>query len=173
MLRAAPGCGNGHAFGHRSAGNVFPDNGLGGLRLARGYGSYLTTTGVGGGYVGLAFPRTIAPMKRLIAPSLVIALCGMAAARDQGPDTELSSKAVAKLEAKLGESEIQVDQVRVTDDGIACIDFHGTGSTGGKKGHAVVQGEQLLISTNSDKNGFEKAWSQHCLGPRGGATPAQ
>jgi len=78
-------------------------------------------------------------MKRLIAPSLVIALCGMAAARDQGPDTEITAHAVAKLNAKLGESEVKVDQVRVTDDGVACIDFHGTGSTSGKKGHAVVQ----------------------------------
>jgi len=112
-------------------------------------------------------------MKRLIAPSLVIAVCGMAAARDQGPDTQISDQAVAKLEAKLGASEVQVDEVRVTDDGVACIDFHGTGSTSGKKAHAVVQGEQLLISTNSDKNGFEKAWKEHCLGPRGGLTPAQ
>jgi len=111
-------------------------------------------------------------MKRLIAPTLVILLCGMAAARDEGPDTELTTQAVAALQAKLGESEVQVDEVRVTDDGIACIDFHGTGSTGGRNGHAVYQDEKLLISTNSDKNGFEKAWKEHCLGPRGGATPA-
>jgi hypothetical protein len=36
-----------------------------------------------------------------------------------------------------------------------------------------VQGEELLVSTNSDKNGFEEAWKKHCLGPRGGTTPAQ
>jgi hypothetical protein len=111
-------------------------------------------------------------MKRLIAPSLVIVLCGMAAAREEGPDTELSTKAVAKLEAKLGESEIKVDEVRVTEDGVACIDFHSTGPAQ-KPAHAVVQGEQLLISSNSDKNGFEKVWKEHCLGPRGGATPGQ
>ena len=108
-------------------------------------------------------------MKRLIAPSLVILVCGMAAARDEGPDTEISTKAVAKLEARLGESEIQVDEVRVTKDGVACIDFHGTGPAR-KPAHAVVQGEKLLISSNSDKNGFEDAWKEHCLGPRGGAT---
>ena len=111
-------------------------------------------------------------MKRLIAPSLVIVLCGMAAARDEGPDTELSQKAVAKLEARLGESEIQVDEVRVTDDGVACIDFHSTGP-GKKPAHAVYKDEKMLISSNSDKNGFEQAWKEHCLGPRGGATPAQ
>ena len=111
-------------------------------------------------------------MKRLLAPSLVIALCGIAAARDQGPDTEITSKAVARLEAKLGESEIKVDEVRVTDNGVACIDYHST-SNPAKQAHAVLQGEQLLISTNSDANGFEKAWSAHCLGPRGGATPNQ
>jgi hypothetical protein len=107
-------------------------------------------------------------MKRLIAPSLVIAICGMAAARE-GPDTAVTSKAVARLEAKLGESEIVVDEVRVTNDGIACMDYH-TVSNPRKQAHAVLQGDQLLISTNSDANGFEKAWSDHCLGPRGGAT---
>jgi hypothetical protein len=111
-------------------------------------------------------------MKRLIAPSLVIAVCGMAAARDQGPDTEITSKAVARLEAKLGESEIKVDEVRVTDDGIACMDYHSI-SNPGKRAHAVLQGEKLLISTNSDANGFEAAWNDHCLGPRGGTKPAQ
>jgi hypothetical protein len=108
-------------------------------------------------------------MKRLIAPSLVILVCGMAAARDEGPDTEIGSKAVAKLEARLGESEIEVDEVRVTQDGVACIDFHSTGPAK-KPAHAVVQGEKLLVSSNSDKNGFEDAWKEHCLGPRGGTT---
>ena len=108
-------------------------------------------------------------MKRLIAPCLVIALCGMAAAREGGPDTDATTKAVAKLEARLGESEIQVDEVRITEDGVACIDFHSTGPSK-RAAHAVVQGEKLLVSSNSDKNGFEKAWEEHCLGPRGGAT---
>ena len=109
-------------------------------------------------------------MKRLILPSVVIALCGIAAARDQGPDTEVTSKAVARLEAKLGESEIKVDEVRVTEDGVACMDYHST-SNPAKQAHAVLQGERLLISTNSDVNDFSKVWSAHCLGPRGGATP--
>jgi hypothetical protein len=112
------------------------------------------------------------PMKRLIAPSLLIILGGIAAARDEGPDTEATSKAVAALEAKLGKSEVQVDEVRVTDDGVVCIDFHGTGSTDPAPAHAVMQGEKLLISTNSDANGFKKAWDAHCLGPRGGSTPS-
>jgi hypothetical protein len=109
-------------------------------------------------------------MKRLIAPSLIIAVCGMAAAREQGPDTELTSKAVARLEAKLGEGEIKVDEVRVTEDGIACMDYH-TISNPGKKAHAVLKGEQLLVSTNSDKNAFQETWNDHCLGPRGGSAP--
>jgi hypothetical protein len=111
-------------------------------------------------------------MKRLIAPSLVIAICGIAAARDQGPDTEITSKAVARLEAKLGESEIKVDEVRVTDNGVACMDYHSI-SNPAKQAHAVLQGDRLLISTNSDANDFGKVWSEHCLGPRGGATPNQ
>ena len=109
-------------------------------------------------------------MKRLIAPSLLIILGGMAAARDQGPDSELGKAAVEKLYNRLGETEVKVDEVRVTKDDVVCIDFHGTGSTSGKAAHAVVQGDKLLVSTNSDKNGFQKAWDQHCLGPRGGAT---
>jgi len=109
-------------------------------------------------------------MKRLIAPSLLIILGGMAAARDQGPDTEISKNAVDKLYARLGETEVKVDEVRVTKDGVACIDFHGIGSTSGKAAHAVVQGDKMLVSTNSDKNGFKDAWEKHCLGPRGGAT---
>ncbi len=112
-------------------------------------------------------------MKRLIAPVLVIAVCGMAAARDQGPDTEITAKAVSRLEAKLGESEIKVDEVRVTDSGIACIDYHPV-SNPDKKAHAIVQGEDLLISTSSDHGKrFEKTWNDHCLGPRGGTTSNQ
>ena len=154
-------------------GMSFRTMGCDGTQQVRGSRSCPTTAGGGCGCSASAFLGRIPRMKRLIAPSLVIALCGMAAARDQGPDTEITSHAVAKLNAKLGESEVKVDEVRVTDDGVACIDFHGTGSTSGKKGHAVVQGEQLLISTNSDKNGFEDAWKKHCLGPRGGTAPAQ
>jgi hypothetical protein len=173
MLRATPGGGNRRAFGHEPAQNVFSDNELRVwvtcLHLPR-----LSHTDRRPRRLRRPdFPGTIPRMKRLIAPSLVIAICGMAAARDQGPATEITSKAVAKLEAKLGESEIQIDEVRVTDDGIACMDFHGTGGTSGRKAHAVLQGEELLISTNSDVNGFEKAWKKHCLGPRGGTTPAQ
>ena len=109
-------------------------------------------------------------MKRLIAPSLLIILGGMAAARDQGPDSEIGKAAVEKLYSRLGETEVKVDEVRVTKDGIACIDFHGIGSTSGKAAHAVVQGDKMLVSTNSDKNPFEEMWNKHCLGPRGGAT---
>jgi hypothetical protein len=110
-------------------------------------------------------------MKRLIAPSLIIVLCGMAAARDQGPDTAITTKAVAALEEKLGKSEIQVDEVRVTEAGIACMDYH-SNSNPAKKAHAVLAGEELSISTSADHaQRFEKVWYDHCLGPRGGATP--
>ena len=112
-------------------------------------------------------------MKRLIAPSLVIVVCGMAAARDEGPDTELTDQAVAALEARLGKSEVKVDEVRVTDDGVACIDFRENGSANGRAGHAVYQGEKLLVSTSADQEGFERAWSEKCLGPRGGAPTGQ
>lgn len=173
MLRGPPGRGNGRAFGQRSACNVFPDNGLRGPVPALELRSFPTTISARGGYATSPVPWTMRNMKRLIAPSLVIVICGMAAAREQGPGAEVTSKAIAKLEARLGESEIEVDEVRVTDAGIACIDYHST-SPGNRQAHAVLQGEELLISTSADhKKRFEKAWSEHCLGPRGGATPNQ
>jgi hypothetical protein len=147
-----------------------------------GYGSlsalnsrcFPTPTGASGGCGAAPLSRTMPPMKRLVAPSLVIVLCGMAAARDEGPANEVTAKAIAKLEAKLGKSEFEVDEVRVTEKGVACVDYHGVGNSSGKQAHAVLVGEELLISTSGDQpKKFEKAWSDHCLGPRGGATPNQ
>ena len=172
MVRGAPGRGNRRLAGQESAGNVFPDNGLREVWPERISRFCPTRTSIRGGYAGLRIPGTMPPMKRLIAPTLVIALCGMAAARDEGPDTGITTKAVERLEAKLGKSEIEVEEVRVTDNGVACIDYHST-SNPGKRAHAVLQGERLLISTNSDANDFGKVWSDHCLGPRGGANPNQ
>ena len=173
MVRAGRDGGNNGLIGHKPGTNVFSDSGLplpaGAFRVAL----VSPQKSASSDCAGPADPSRSPPMKRLIAPSLLIILGGMAAARDPGPDTQAGKDAVAKLTNKLGESEVAIDEVRVTKDDVVCIDFHGTGSTSGKKAHAVVMGEKMLISTNSDKNGFQDAWDQHCLGPRGGATSAQ
>jgi hypothetical protein len=58
----------------------------------------------------------------------------------------------------------------VTDKGIACIDYRISNGQGGKvRGHAVIQGDEVLKSSSDDER-FQKQWNQHCLGPRGGIT---
>jgi hypothetical protein len=85
---------------------------------------------------------------------------------------DATSASVAKLRASLGNtSGFEVDEVRITGDGIACIDYRTRAGDGAQsKGHAVVQGDEVLRNA-TDSERFEKAWNDHCLGPRGGMTP--
>ena len=103
-------------------------------------------------------------IKKLLIASTVVLL---PIASALGADTTANS--VAALKANLGNAAgLEIDEVRVTDDGIACIDYHLRSSEGGKSpGHAVVQGNEVLKSSSGDER-FEKAWTKHCLGPRGG-----
>ena len=91
--------------------------------------------------------------------------------RDSRDGTEVTASSVAALKASLGNSAgLEVDEVRVTDDGVACIDYRVRNAQGAKTpGHAVVQGKEVLKSPSGDER-FEKAWTEHCLGPRGGMT---
>jgi hypothetical protein len=93
----------------------------------------------------------------------------LAAERDTRDGTEVTAASVAALKASVGNSAgLEVDEVRVTDDGIACIDYRTSNSQGRKSpGHAIVQGNEVLKSSSGDER-FEKAWTKHCLGPRGG-----
>lgn len=109
--------------------------------------------------------------KLLIASS--IALLPMAGALAADPNaregTDATSASVAALKATLrGSSGFEVDEVRVTDAGVACINYRVNNEQGAKsRGHAVVQGDEVLKSSTGYKR-FEKAWNEHCLGPRGG-----
>ena len=100
-------------------------------------------------------------MKLIIAASVAsLPLAGALAA-------DATSNAVSALKANLGSNvSLEVDEVRVTQAGVACIEYRVSGS----RGHAVVQDNEVLKSS-SDAERFEKAWNQHCLGPRGGTTP--
>jgi hypothetical protein len=92
-----------------------------------------------------------------------------AAAFAAGDATDAS---VAALEASLGKSQaLEVDEVRITGDGVACIDYRVRDAAGREsRGHAVVQGKDVLRSPADDAQRFEKAWNEHCLGPKGGMT---
>jgi len=100
-------------------------------------------------------------MKLIIAASVTLLPVTGALAADA------TSAAVAKLKANLGDKAggLEVEEVRVTDAAVACIEYRVSGS----RGHAVVQGNEVLKSS-SDSDRFEKAWNEHCLGPRGGTT---
>ena len=108
-------------------------------------------------------------LKLLIATSATfLPVCGAFAAEGKAPaGSDATAAAVAALKANLGsDAGLEIDEVRVTDTGVACIEYRVSES----RGHAVVQNNEVLKSS-SDADRFEKAWNQHCLGPRGGTTP--
>ena len=113
--------------------------------------------------------------KLLIACSAT--LLPMTAALADDPPTASGSDetaaAVATLKEKLGSpSGMEVDNVRVTDSGVACINYRLRDSQGSmNKQHAVVKGDDVERSTFGNKK-FERAWNDNCLGPRGGTTSA-
>jgi hypothetical protein len=86
-----------------------------------------------------------------------------------GDGSDATSDSVAALKANLGNpAGLEVDEVRMTAAGVACIDYRVSTGQGSKSlGHAVVQGKEVLKSSSDDKR-FEKEWNEHCLGPRGG-----
>jgi hypothetical protein len=110
--------------------------------------------------------------KLVIATSAILIMAAALAANDEPrKSTDATSASVTALKAKLGNPEgLLIDEVRVTEAGVACIDYRVNGAQGSKGlGHAVVQGDEVLKSSSRDKL-FEKAWNEHCLGPRGGMT---
>jgi len=109
-------------------------------------------------------------MKLLIAASItILPLAGSLAAEGKThAGSDATTAAVEALKANLGDKTggLEIEEVRVTDADVACIDYRVSGS----RGHAVVQGNEVLKSS-SDADRFEKAWNEHCLGPRGGTAP--
>lgn len=109
--------------------------------------------------------------KLVIATSAILLMAAAFVSKDDsrgGSDT--TSTSVAELKANLGNPPgLSIDEVRVTDAGVACIEYRVSNSQGGKsRGNAVVQDYEVLKSSVGDER-FKEAWDQHCLGPRGGA----
>ena len=99
-----------------------------------------------------------------------VALLPLAGAFAAEPGSDATAASVAALKANLGTAAgFTVDEVRLTEAGVACIEYRVNNELGGKsRGHAVVQGDEVLRSSAGKR--FEKAWNEHCLGPRGGMT---
>jgi len=110
---------------------------------------------------------------KLVISTSAILLMAAALAANDGPreGSDATTESVATLKRNLGNpAGLEVDEVRVTEGGVACIDYRLKGGQGSKSlGHAVVQGDEVLKSSSGDKR-FEEAWNEHCLGPRGGMT---
>ncbi len=108
-------------------------------------------------------------LKRLIASAVVVVPLSSAFA-ETPPSSDASSAAVEALRSSLGgKGAIDVENVRMTDNGVACIDYRGPNNSGGmSKSKAVVQGNKVLRSSVGNER-FQEAWNEHCAGTRGGS----
>jgi hypothetical protein len=106
-----------------------------------------------------------------LVPIALVPVSALATGLETRESESPTALAVAALKTNLGESApVEVDEVRVTSNGVACIDYRiGTAEGAKSVGHAVVQGGEVLKSS-SDAKRFEEEWNKHCLGPRGGGT---
>jgi hypothetical protein len=102
----------------------------------------------------------------------ILSMAGALAIEGEGPDA--TSASVAALKENLGNpAGLEIDEVRVTDSGVTCIEYRMSDGKGGQSpGHAVVRGNEVLKSPSGDEE-FEKAWNAHCLGPRGGISSGE
>jgi len=116
---------------------------------------------------------TLHCMKSLVRCCLTVLAHAPLAAVAAGNDRKIAD---AALEASLGAPRnVEVDEVRITGDGVACIEYRVQEAGRQTRGHAVVQGKDVLRSPSgsNDTDRFEKAWREHCLGPHGGITSEQ
>jgi hypothetical protein len=110
--------------------------------------------------------------KLIIATSAILLMAATLVAKDDSrAGSDATSTSVAALKGNLGNpAGLVIDEVRVTDTGVACIEYRVNNEQGRKiRGNAVVQGDEVLKSAAGDER-FTQAWDQHCLGPRGGMT---
>lgn len=103
-------------------------------------------------------------LKRLIASAVVVVPLSSALAETPA-GSDASSAAVETLRSSLGgKGAIDVENVRMTDSGVACIDYRGPNNSGGmSKSKAVVQGDKVFRSGIGNRR-FEEAWNEHCAG---------
>ena len=103
------------------------------------------------------------------ALALLPAATALAGSQMSGKDTDETASAIAALKKSLPSSfGFEVDKVKVTSSGVACIDYHLDSTQGGTKvAHAVVKGDEVTRSTLGNAR-FEKEWEDNCYGSRGG-----
>jgi hypothetical protein len=108
-------------------------------------------------------------LKRLIASAFVVVPLSVAFA-ETPTGSDASEAAVEKLRATV-KGGVEVEKVRMTDSGVACIQYRGPNYAGSMtNGYAVVQGDKVHKSSVGNKR-FEEAWNEHCAGTRGASKP--
>lgn len=105
---------------------------------------------------------------RLIALPLAFVPLAAAMAEDRTAPDE-NSDAVVALKASLQSTRgFEVDSVRTTDSGVACITYRVPNDSGGEThAQAVVEGDKVLRSTTRNSK-FAKAWNSKCAASGGG-----
>jgi hypothetical protein len=101
-----------------------------------------------------ALPLAFAPLAGAVADD-----------RDANAGSEANSASVATLKSSLpSTSGFEVDDVRMTDSGVACISYRVRNDLGGDtRAKAVVEGDKVLRSTTRTTR-FAKAWNSKCVG---------
>ena len=110
---------------------------------------------------------------RVVASLIAFAPLTAALAADPAMSSDANSEPVAKLKSRLTNTlGFQVDDVLMTDDGVACISYRVANDNGGvSSAKAVVEGEKVLRSTSRTTD-FADAWNSKCAGAGGSAKPS-
>ena len=100
-----------------------------------------------------------------LAAAFVPLTGALAEDRDPPAGSEATSDSVAALKSSLPSSSgFAVDDVHVTDAGVACISYRVNNDMGGtSRAKAVVEGDKVLRSTSRSPK-FQKAWNEKCAG---------
>jgi hypothetical protein len=97
--------------------------------------------------------------------ALPVVFAPQAGAAEENMTSDAATAPVETLKASLPSTVgFEVDHVRVTDAGVACISYHLPRDTGGiTRAKAVVEGDEVLRSTSRNSK-FERAWNSKCAG---------
>jgi len=104
------------------------------------------------------------------AIALLIALAPLIGVADEGTNSGADSEHIATLKSSLPSTMgFKVDNVHMTDAGVACITYRITNDKGGEsRAQAVVEGDKVLRSTSRSSQ-FAKAWNTQCVSSNAGA----
>jgi hypothetical protein len=102
----------------------------------------------------------------IAAPLAFVPVSGALA--DDRTKADEDSPAVVTLKSSLSSTRgFEVEDVRMTDSGVACIKYRVPNDSGGEThAQAVVEGEKVLRSTTRSTQ-FAKAWNSKCAGADG------